>query len=433
MKRRLITTIVLLLAIVLAAPWTALMEAEEVNISFSGRFDPAGAEPESAYFLKKIEEFNQLDNGINVSIVWNSVESDYLNRLATDIASNACPNVFMEYGGSRVLDYLEAGILYNLQDEYDKDPDWFNSIYPNMLSPVVFTNYGYEGIYGTPFGAYEVCLVYNEAHLNACGLEAPKTWADVMEASKILKENGYQPFMVGERDTYRFGHLFSNLAITAYGEEAIKIGTRETGYDSDEAKEIYALMIDAYNQGYLGENILSFGASEERAYMGEGKSTFMWDLTSRIYWLDGTAQEQAKNLHIVNFPAVNEEYIGWSQGGASQAFYISTQNASEEQIAASVEFLKYITGGEFLSGLAAETNSTYAIAFPSESTGERSYLYSEVDAVMADTNGIVIELQNYDTEAGALNIVRNALQTIVQGATVDDISNTIVDGFEDLL
>lgn len=79
MKRRLITTIVLLLAIVLAAPWTALMEAEEVNISFFGRFDPAGAELESAYFLKKIEEFNQLDNGINVSIVWNSVESDYLN------------------------------------------------------------------------------------------------------------------------------------------------------------------------------------------------------------------------------------------------------------------------------------------------------------------------------------------------------------------
>ena len=54
---------------------------DDVVITFCTRQDPTGADAESAYTLEKVEEFNAMDNGIHVEIVWNSVEADYLDRL----------------------------------------------------------------------------------------------------------------------------------------------------------------------------------------------------------------------------------------------------------------------------------------------------------------------------------------------------------------
>lgn len=404
--------------------------AEEVVISFAARQNASGEDAESAYLMKKIDEFNAMDNGITVELIWNPEETDYLNRLATDISANDCPNVFMEYGGSRVLDYLEAGLLVDLTPYYEEDADWYNSVNPTMWTPCVFDRYGFEGTYGIPWGAYQIVLVYNQAYLDQCSLEVPTTWAELMDCCKVLQENGIQPFNVGEKEPYRFGHLFSNLAVSSYGiETAEKIGAREIGYDSEEAKAIYTLIKDAYDAGYFGENILSFGASEERAYMGAGDSAFMWDLSSRIYWLEDSQELNAGNLHIAQMPAVNEEYYGYAQGGASQAFYVTSQ-ATDAEIEASVEFLKYITSVEVVSGLMAETNSTYGINAESSSD---IYIYAEVAEAMAGCQGLVPELQNLDTESGGMTIVRDALQTIVtEGASADEIAETILAGYEDL-
>lgn len=406
------------------------MAEGNIKITLQAREDPNGSNAQSQYFIDKINEFNAADNGIEVEMVFISTEADYLSRLATDVASGDCANVFMEYGGSRVLDYLQAGLLLDLTPYYEEDPEWYNSVYEAMWTPCVFE--GYDGIYGCPHASYEVVLMYNKAYLDQCGLEVPTTWEELMNCCAVLKENGIQPFLVGENDNYRFGHLFSNLAITSYGKEtAEKIGAREIGYDSEECKAIYQMIIDAYNAGYFGDAVLSYGASEERAYIGAGECAFTWDLTSRLYWMDGSDEMNAGNLHITHFPAVNEEYYKWCQGGASQAFYVSTQNASEEEIAASVELLKYITGKEFIGGLMDATNSTFAIRGESTNT-ERCYIYDEIDELVGDTAGVVTELQNFDSEAAAITIVRNALSTIVQGASADDIATQIVNEFEDL-
>lgn len=403
-----------------------------VKIRFAAKEDPAGSNAEAAYFIEKVNEFNVVDNGIEVEMIFIASEADYLNRIATDVASGDCPNVFVEYGGSRVLDYLSAGMLLDFTTYYEEDPDWYNSVYPTMWTPCVFDSYGYDGIYGIPFAAYNVVLVYNQKYLDQCGLDVPETWDDLMHCCEVLKENGIQPFKVGEGDNYRFGHLFSNLAITKYGPEvAQKMGSREIDYDSEEAKAIYELMIDAYNKGYLGENVLAGTGSEERAFMGAGDMAFTYDLTTRIYWMDGTQEMEAGNLHVTTFPAVNEEYAGWCQGGASQAIYISTQNATQEQIDASMTFLKYITSNEFMTGLVGVTNSPYAIAATAENA-DRCYIYDEIDEVITQIVGAVPELQNFDTEASGVTIVRNALSTIVQGATADDIAQTIMDGYADV-
>lgn len=427
MKKMLLVVMAMLLVFSVAARGTEESKpGEDVKISFYARFDPQGSDVESAYFLKKVEEFNNASNGITVEMVFLPQEQDYLNRVSTDMASGNFPSVFMEYGGSRILDYMDAGLLLDLKKTFEEDPEWYNSVGKTYWKAVEVE--GYDGIYGVPFGAYIICLVYNEKYLNDYNLAVPSTWQELMDASAVLMKNGIQPFIVGEKDSYRFGHLFSNLAITKYGEEAIKIGKREVGYDSAEANEIYKLMVEAYEAGYFGKNILSINSSEERAFNGAGKSAFMWDLTSRIYWLEDTKELNAGNLRITNFPAVNPKYKTWSQGGASQSWYVTNQG-SDAQVEASVTFLKYITSKDFISGLSAKTNATYAINTESSSD---VYIYQDVADTMANTEMAIQELQNFDLNPGAVSIVRDAFQEIALGATAEEIGKMITEGFADL-
>ena len=426
-KKVLLILVSMLLVFSLAARGTDESKpGKDVTISFYGRFDPQGSDVESKYFLEKVKEFNNEANGINVEMVFLPQEQDYLNRLSTDMASGNFPSVFMEYGGSRIIDYMDANLLLDLSKSFKEDPNWYNSVGETYWQTVKID--GYDGIYGVPFGAYIICLVYNQKYLNDYNLAVPTTWKELMDASAVLMKNGIQPFIVGENHNYRFGHLFSNLAITKYGEEAIKIGKREIAYDSKEAIEIYQMMIDAYEAGYFGKNILSVNSSEERAFHGEGRSAFMWDLTSRIYWLEDTKELNAGNLKITHFPAVNSKFNTWAQGGASQAWYV-TNKGSDAEVDASVTFLKYITSQEFISGLAAKTNATYAINTDSSSD---IYIYQDVADVMANTKMAIQELQNFDLNPGAVNIVRDALQEIALGATAVEIGKMITDGFASL-
>ena len=64
-----------------------------------------------------------------------------------------------------------------------------------------------------------------------------------MAACETLKANGVQPFEMGEKDDYRFGHLHSALNYKTYGcDMAEKLGTREVAYDGEEQKAIYQMI-----------------------------------------------------------------------------------------------------------------------------------------------------------------------------------------------
>ena len=114
------------------------------------------------YYNEKIDEFNKMDNGITVEITNINTEADYLDKLSTDFASGETPNVFMEYGGARCLDYIEADALVNLQPYLEADEEWYNGFMESCWEPAHFEDYGYEGLYCVPYTNYQIVLFYNK-------------------------------------------------------------------------------------------------------------------------------------------------------------------------------------------------------------------------------------------------------------------------------
>lgn len=403
------------------------VQFNDVTIRIATRNGGGAESAVDAYYLSKVEEFNAMDNGITVEMTNISTESDYLDRLSTDFASGDAPNIFLEYGGARVLDYLEADYLLDLTPYLEADPDWYGGFKENGWSTCKFEDYGYEGIYGVPSETYQILLFYNKTLLEENGVEVPGTWDELMDACTKLKEDGVQPFEVGEKDSFRFGHLHTALSLKKYGADvAQKLASREMKYDGEEMLSIYEMIKTMIDNGYLGENLLSTDKGQEDTYFEEGKAAFKYDGS----WYPAQIEESGSGLFadqqvgVVRFPAIDEKYAKIDMGGTTDAYYVSTLNATDEQVQASVVFLKYLASVDYIEGLIAVNPNTYAYNVDVKTD---NYLLNDVMAIMNDTEDVRSDLQGYDTQSMAMNTVRTALQGLAMGKTPEEVGKEIVD------
>ena len=401
-------------------------EFNDVTITLHTRWDEADVS--GPLYMEMVNSFMEKYPGITVETINIPTESEWSNSQSVLMSDEASmPNVIVEYGGSRMIGYVEQDLVVNMDPYFEQYPEWRERFNPLGDSLVDFSSYGYEGTYGVPFTAYEVMLFYNEGILNENGIDPAsiESWDDLMDACEILKFNGVQPFEMGEKDNYRFGHLHTALNYKTYGcDMAEKLGSREVLYDGEEQKAVYQMIIDAADKGYLGTNLLGTDDGQERSLFNTGKTAFLFMGT----WFcaeDHTGLELFENekIHALRFPYVNEEYKYHDMGGGNEAYY-AINTGDPEEIAASVLFLKYMTSEEVVNMFAEGYPAPMSVNATAEGG---NYLSKEASAIIEETTDVRGDIENYDTEPHMMNTVREALQGITLGSSADDVGQTIVD------
>ncbi len=424
-KRALITILTAAMALgsMLGISTPAYAE-DDVVITVATRY--SNDNPDENFYRQKVEEFNALDNGITVEMDNISTEADYLDKLRTSFANGDTPNVFLEYGGSRALDYLEADALLDLKPYLmENDGEWYNSFYESMWGQSVYE--GYDGIYALPFKSYIVVLFYNKDIFEEAGLKPPVTIDEMLKDCAKFQEMGYLPFQAGEKDNYRFGHFNNNLIIKTLGVEAVdKLAGRELAYDSDEMKATYQIMADMVEKGYFGENILDTDSPTENETFKSGKVAMKWDgswfVANDLYGTDFY-----DHVGAVAFPYGDESCADYAQGGASDLFFVSKLNKSEEEIAASVEFAKYITSPQYYQQLDEVAQTVVPVKFEKSENFSENPLLDEVIAVQAALTDVRTDVQNYDPASHMLDTVRSSLQGLAMGDSADQCAQNIMD------
>lgn len=401
-------------------------EYKDVTITLHTRWDEA--DTSGPLYQAIVDGFMEKYPGIKVETIQIPTESEWLNSESVLMADkSSMPNIIVEYGGSRVAGYVQQDLIVNMDPYYEQYPEWkerFNALGEGMTD---YTAYGYEGTYGVPFTAYEVMLFYNEDILKANDIDPAsiKSWDDLMAACEKLKANGVQPFEMGEKDDYRFGHLHSVLNYKTYGcDMAEKLGSREVAYDGDEQKEIYTMIKDAADKGYLGTNLLGNDDGQERSIFNTGGSAFLFMGT----WFcaeDHTGLELFDNqkIHAMRFPYVNADYEFDDMGGGNEAYYV-VDTGDADEVAASVLFMKYMTSEDVVN--------TFYEGYPSPmsvnvTTEAGDYLTKEANDVISGTKEVRGDIENYDSATHMINTVRQALQGIAMGNSVDEVGKTITD------
>lgn len=401
-------------------------EFKDVTITLHTRWDEADIS--GPLYQNMVDTFMEKYPGITVETINIPTESEWLNSESVLMSDKASmPNIIQEYGGSRVAGYIEQNLIVDMEPYYAQYPEWkerFNSL-GSVLTD--FSSYGYEGSYGIPFTAYEVMLFYNEDILNENGIDpaALESWDDLMKACETLKANGVQPFDMGEKDDYRFGHLHSVLNYKTYGAEmAEKLGSREVAYDGEEQTAIYQMIKDAADAGYLGTNLLGNDDGQERSIFNTGGAAFLfmgtWYCAEDKTGIDLFANEK---IHALRFPYVNEEFKYHDMGGGNEGYYI-VDTGDAEEVAASALFLKYMTSEEMVNMFAEGYPSPLCV---NVTTDAGNYLSLEAGAIIADTTDVRGDIENYDTATHMINTVRQSLQGIAMGNSPEEVGKTIVD------
>lgn len=404
-------------------------DENDIVITVASRY--AGDVPMENYFRKKVEEFSAMDNGIKVEMDNIATESDYADKLRTSFANGDVPNVFLEFGGSRTRDYLEADALVDLSPYLsENNNEWYDTFYESMWGQSMYE--GYEGIYSVPYGNYLIALYYNKDLFEEAGCEPPKTIDEMLDVCKKMKEKDILPFQVGEKDNFRFGHFHNNLVIKTLGVDAVdKLAKDELTYDSEELVETYKIIEEMVEKEYFGENILDTDLAMENAAFAEGNAAMHFDGT----WFianELTGTEMYDHVGIIPFPYGNEECANFAQGGVSDLFYVSKLNKSEEEIQASVEFLKYITSPEYFAGLYQETQILTPVKFEVPQNMEANPLLDTAKEILSNTTDVRTDIQNYDPAPQMLDIVRSALQGLAMGDSAEQCADNIMSRIEEL-
>lgn len=423
-KRALATILATAMVASLATGVTAVQADDDIVITVASRY--SAENPDENYYRQKVEEFNALDNGITVEMDNIATESDYLDKLRTSFANGDTPNVFVEYGGSRTLDYLEADALLDLKPYLEEnDSEWYNTFYEGFWGASVYE--GYDGIYSVPFKCYVVPLFYNKTIFNELGLEVPTTIDELLEVCAAVKEAGYLPFQAGEKDNYRFGHFHNNLVVKMLGVDAVdQLGNRELAYDSDEMKATYQVMVDMFANGYFGEDVLDTDSAMENEIFKSGKVAMKWDgswfVPNELFGTDFYDE-----VGVAAFPYGDEACASYGQGGASDLWYVSQLGKSEEEIAASVEFIKYITSPEYYVGLDEVAQTIVPVKFEKSENSPENPLLDELIEIQNTMTDLRTDVQNYDIASHMLDTVRSSLQGIAMGDDADTVAQNIVD------
>ncbi len=147
----------------------------------------------------------------NIKIDYTRTEqNDYFEKLQVAMASNTGPDMFGLSSGAYVNRYANfAEPMDQLADKYL--PGWENIISKSAVGECVSD----KGVQvGMPMlVAGMEYLLYNESLMKECGItEVPTTNAEMVAASKIIREKGYMPVAMGAADDWQNVDWFVNVS-----------------------------------------------------------------------------------------------------------------------------------------------------------------------------------------------------------------------------
>jgi raffinose/stachyose/melibiose transport system substrate-binding protein len=120
---------------------------------------------------------------------------DYKQKLRVAFGADRAPDLFFNWGGGALDDYVKAGKAAALSPE---------AAGTNRFMPSVMRSATFRGrIYGVPCnGLAPVVLYYNKKVMAAAGLRPPTTYAELLADVRVLKDRGVVPLSLAANDKW---------------------------------------------------------------------------------------------------------------------------------------------------------------------------------------------------------------------------------------
>ncbi|WP_216322161.1 ABC transporter substrate-binding protein [Deinococcus aestuarii] len=236
--------------------------------------------------------FEKQNPGIKVNL---TVPPDFVAVLKTRIVKNKAPDIVAMGGDTNFKGFAEGGVF----KDYAADPlvKKVKPIYVQQLQAIV----GGKEVYGIPYTANTIGLIYNVDKLRGLGLEPPKTYAQFIAALKKAKAAGQTPLTLTLKDAW----------VTLPFMNAIAVNTVPANFAAQKTagkatfQQAYSGVADKMLEiaGYSQKDPLGTSYADGTAAFARGGSVFYiqgdWSLP------DILAANPGVKVAMVPFPATN--------------------------------------------------------------------------------------------------------------------------------
>lgn len=227
---------------------------------------------------------------------------DYKQKLRVAFGANQAPDLFFNWGGGALNDYVKAGKVDALTDA---------QVNTGRFTPSVMRSATFGGkVYGVPAnGLAPVVLYYNKKVLKDAGVEPPKTYAELLTAVRKLKDDGVIPLSLAANSKWPTLMYLEYLLDREGGSEVFtKIASGDASAWKDPAvTKANQYLQDLAKAGAFGDNASSVnydqGASTALLYTGKAGMELMgtWEYANLV---KAAPDFVKKDLGYIAFPSL---------------------------------------------------------------------------------------------------------------------------------
>lgn len=304
---------------------------------------------ESQYATAVLKAFEQQHPDIKVEVTHASVTFED-GSVQTNLRSGHGADVLLVNSGpGRVAPLAKAGLIADLTDVYDAGA---RRQYPKDVLDQITTD---KKIYEVVEGRDIFELHYNQKILDRAGVQAPKTWSDLLASCKPLAKAGVQPLVVGARDNFAGGWLTGTLLQSSAGTATMRDVLFDNGsFAQQRVLQGAAKIGQLIKNGCLdGKKGLAFDGDQATATFARGKAAMIVATQA----LDADLKQDkvdTSTLHAIPMPSVDPANAHPTSGLAVSWIV----NANSPSLPAAKEWIRWVSSEKYLT-IAAQNGYTF--------------------------------------------------------------------------
>jgi raffinose/stachyose/melibiose transport system substrate-binding protein len=271
---------------------------------------------------------------------------DVFTKMQAEAASGRLPDVWQYWPGPRTAALVESGLVLDAES-YLKES---KTIKKDSINAELWDVFRVKGMLtGIPTDMIIGAFLYNKAIFAKYNLQPPKTYADMVAAGKVLKDNGIIPFAMASFEGNPSHLWFSIVQFQFKGgiEEVQALGTTNQ-FDTPNALKTAQLMVQGKTDGLYPKDTLANGQwgpctalyTERKAAM---IYTFPWTFGS---WAKEIAGE-SEVIAVPRMPGADLDPATIADGETNFGIFMSKAAWADKAKKAAVrEFVDYYVSAD---------------------------------------------------------------------------------------
>ncbi len=317
----------------------------------------------------------------NFTYEYELVSSDDLRqKVATLVASNDLPDMFVYESGKPIVDLIDAGQIVDIGAMLEEIGST-EYVTPSATS-LLQTLSGTDTIYDLPLGLNVEGFWYNKELFEQAGIEStPTTWDEFEEDLQKLSDAGIQPLSCGASDKWGATRLINAYTVRTLGADALQNAADGNAAYTDEGYVAAAAKIQEWaDKGYFGEGVNTVDMNTAGSMLMTGKAAIFYNGSWFASNLNDTSANAAgeDGIGFFNIPVVDESVSAADAYSMNCGNILCLSQAKEDE--ATKWFIKYFVehiGDEAMTTQGSIKGYTYT-AEASDMTGYTQLVLDEI-------------------------------------------------------